>query len=142
MSMQDLVTAVRYKLPIKLIVFNNQQLGFVKMEMEEAGFAMSNEALHLQNPDFVAYAKACGADGVRVTKAEEITGAIAQALASPLPFIIDAVVSPGVLTLPPKITLEEAYGFSRSKVKEALLSLKGHKSQWANIKSEIKAYFK
>lgn len=142
MSMQDLVTAVRYKLPIKLIVFNNQQLGFVKMEMEEAGFSMSNDALHLQNPDLVAYAKSCGADGIRVSEAADIPEAIAKALASPLPFIIDAVVTAGVLTLPPKITLEEAYGFSRSKVKEALLSVKGNKSQWENIKSEIKAYFK
>lgn len=141
MAMQDLVTAVRYKLPVKLIVFDNQQLGFVKMEMEEAGFSMSNDALHLQNPDLVAYAKACGADGLRVTGASEITAAIATAIASPLPFLIDAVVSPGVLSLPPKITLEEAYGFTRSKVKEALLSLEGHKSQWENIKSEIKAYF-
>ncbi len=142
MSMQDLVTAVRYNLPIKLIVFNNQQLGFVKMEMEEAGFSMSNDALHLQNPDFIAYAKSCGADGIKVTEASEIPNAIAKAIASPLPFIIDAVVTAGVLSLPPKITLEEAYGFSRSKVKEALLALKGNQSQWQNIKSEMKAYFK
>ncbi|MBK0384280.1 ubiquinone-dependent pyruvate dehydrogenase [Pedobacter sp. SD-b] len=141
MAMQDLVTAVRYKLPIKLIVFNNKELGFVKMEMEEAGLAKSSEALKLQNPDFVAYAKACGADGIKVEKAGDIPAAIKTAIASPLPFIIDAVVTSGVLTLPPKITLEEAYGFSRSKAKEAILSIKGDESQWENIKSEIKAYF-
>ncbi|MGY3054322.1 pyruvate dehydrogenase (quinone) [Pedobacter sp. UYEF25] len=141
MSMQDLITAVRYKYPIKLIIFNNQELGFVKMEMEEAGFARSNEALRLQNPDFVAYAKSCGADGIKVEKAADIPAAIAKAIASPLPFIIDAVVTAGVLTLPPKITLEEAYGFSKSKVKEALLSIKGDQSQWENIKSEIGAYW-
>lgn len=141
MSMQDLVTAVRYRLPIKLLIFNNQELGFVKMEMEEAGLAKSEEALHLQNPDFVAYAKACGADGIRVEEAKDIPMAIAKAIASPLPFIIDAVVSPGVLSLPPHITLNEAYGFTKSKVKEAILSMHGNQSQWENIKSEIKAYF-
>ena len=104
-SMQYLVTAVRYKLPIKLIIFNKQELGFVKMEMEEAGLAMSQEALHLQNPNFLAYAKACGADRGRLEEAKDIPIEIKMAIASPLPFIIDAVVSPGALTLPPYITL-------------------------------------
>ncbi|UII23906.1 thiamine pyrophosphate-dependent enzyme [Fulvivirga ligni] len=141
MSMHDLVTAVRYNYPIKMIVFNNSELGFVKMEMEEAGFARADEALKLQNPDFVAYAKACGADGMRVEKAEDIPVAIAKAKNSDKPFVIDAIVTSGALTLPPKITLEEAYGFTKSKAKEAILALEGDESQWKNIKSEIKAYF-
>ncbi|MBL3655358.1 thiamine pyrophosphate-dependent enzyme [Fulvivirga sediminis] len=141
MSMHDLITAVRYNYPIKLIVFNNSELSFVKMEMEEAGFPMANESLKLQNPDFVAYAKACGADGMKVEKAEDIAIAIKKAIESPKPFIIDAVVSSGALTLPPKITLEQAYGFTKSKAKEAILALEGDDSQWDNIKNEIKAYF-
>lgn len=141
MSMHDLVTAVRYNLPIKMLVFNNQQLGFVKMEMEESGFAMADEALSLQNPDFVAYARACGADGMRVERAEDIPRAIQSAIASDKPYVIEAVVSAGSLTLPPHITLSEAFGFGKSKVKEAILALRGDKSQLQNIKDEVKAYF-
>ena len=57
------------------------------------------------------------------------------------PFIINAIVSPGELTLPPKISLENAWGFGKSKLKEVYLATKGDKSQLANIKEEIKAYF-
>ena len=43
MAMQDLVTAVRYDWPVKILVFNNGELGFVKMEMEVAGDAFEAE---------------------------------------------------------------------------------------------------
>ena len=116
--MNDFITAVRYNWPVKILVYNNSQLGFVKIEMEEAGYAMADEALGLQNPNFAEYAKLCGGDGIRVEKASDIERAIELAIASPKPFIIDAVTNPGELSLPPNITLEEAWGFGKSKVKE------------------------
>lgn len=141
MCMNDFITAVRYKWPLKILVYNNSQLGFVKIEMEEAGYAMADEALGLQNPNFAEYAKLCGGDGFRVTHASEIETAIAMAIASPKPFIIDAVTNPGELSLPPNITLEEAWGFGKSKVKEILLAVEGDKNQKANLMDEIKAFF-
>jgi thiamine pyrophosphate-dependent acetolactate synthase large subunit-like protein len=45
MCMNDFITAVRYDWPVKILVYNNSQLGFVKIEMEEAGYAMANKAL-------------------------------------------------------------------------------------------------
>jgi pyruvate dehydrogenase (quinone) len=139
--MNDFITAVRYNWPLKILVYNNSQLGFVKIEMEEAGFAMADEALGLQNPNFAEYAKLCGGDGFRVTHASDIEKAIDLAIASPKPFIIDAVTNPGELSLPPNITLEEAWGFGKSKVKEILLSVKGDKNQKSNLMDEIKAFF-
>lgn len=115
MCMNDFITAVRYNWPVKILVYNNSQLGFVKIEMEEAGYAMADEALGLQNPNFAEYAKLCGGDGIRVEKASDIERAIELAIASPKPFIIDAVTNPGELSLPPNITLEEAWGFGKSK---------------------------
>jgi thiamine pyrophosphate-dependent acetolactate synthase large subunit-like protein len=141
MCMNDFITAVRYNWPLKILVYNNSQLGFVKIEMEEAGFAMADEALGLQNPNFAEYAKLCGGDGFRVTHASDIEKAIDLAIASPKPFIIDAVTNPGELSLPPNITLEEAWGFGKSKVKEILLSVKGDKNQKSNLMDEIKAFF-
>lgn len=141
MCMNDFITAVRYDWPVNILVYNNQQLGFVKIEMEEAGYAMADEALGLQNPNFAEYAKLCGGDGIRVEHAEDIEKAIDMAIASPKPFIIDAVTNPGELSLPPNISLEEAWGFGKSKVKEIFLSIKGEKTQEKNLMDEVKAFF-
>jgi pyruvate dehydrogenase (quinone) len=94
MSMNDFVTAVRFGWPIKVIVFNNGELSFVKMEMEVAGLPVYPDATGLLNPDFALFAKACGGDGVRVEHATDVVPAIDQAIASDKPFIIDAIVSP------------------------------------------------
>ncbi|MDX1783141.1 MAG: hypothetical protein R3361_03185, partial [Aequorivita vladivostokensis] len=67
--------------------------------------------------------------------------AIEMAIDSPKPFIIDAVTNPGELSLPPHITLQEAWGFGKSKVKEILLSVEGDKNQKNNLMDEIKAFF-
>lgn len=139
MSMQDFVTAVRFDWPIKVLVFNNSELGFVKMEMEVAGLPMYQQATGLLNPNFAEFAKACGGDGVRVEHAKDIVPAIEQALASPKPFLIDAVVSPGELTMPPTITFEEAWGFGISKVKEAIMGIQGDHAQWKAWRDEFKA---
>ena len=139
MSMNDFVTAVRFDWPIKVIVFNNSEFGFVKMEMEVAGLPTFPDATSLVNPDFAAFARACGGEGVRVEHADEIVPAIEQALASDKPFIIDAIVSPGELSMPPHISVQEAYGFGISKVKEAMLGLKGDHDVWKLWRDEFRA---
>jgi len=139
MSMNDFVTAVRFDWPIKVIVFNNSELGFVKMEMEVSGLPLYPAATDLVNPDFAAFARACGGEGVRVEHAADIVPAVEQALASTKPFIIDAIVSPGELTMPPTISLEEAFGFGLSKVKEGLMGLKGDHDVWKSWRDEFRA---
>ncbi|MCH2183276.1 MAG: thiamine pyrophosphate-dependent enzyme [Mariniblastus sp.] len=139
MSMQDFVTAVRFNWPIKVIVFNNSELGFVKMEMEVAGLPLYPDATGLVNPNFADFAKACGGDGVKVEHADQIVPAVEAAIASDKPFVIDAVVSPGELTMPPTITIKEAWGFGISKVKEAIMGLKGDHEQWKGWRDEFKA---
>ncbi len=141
MAMQDFITAVRYELPVKILIFNNSELSFVKLEMEEAGLAASLDALHETNVDFSKYAKLCGGDGVRVEHAKDIRAAIQQAKNSTKPFIIDAVVNSGELSLPPHIGIKEALTFGSSKLKEAGQVISGDKSQWQNIKKELQSYF-
>ncbi len=141
MSLQDFSTAVKYNLPIKIIVFNNSQLGFVKIEMEEAGLAPNLEALQVDSFSFAEYAKLCGGDGVKVVHAKDIVPAIEMAKKATKPFIIDAIVTNAELSLPPKIGLEEVKGFGLSKIKEVLRAFNGEKEQWENIKQEIEAYF-
>ncbi|MHA7056968.1 thiamine pyrophosphate-dependent enzyme [Aquimarina sp. M1] len=141
MSLQDFSTAVYNKLPIKIIIFNNAQLGFVKIEMEEAGLAPNFDALRVDNFNFAEYAKLCGGDGIKVEHAKDILAAIHLAKNATKPFIIDAVVTNAELSLPPKIGFEEAKGFGISKVKELFRAFNGEKEQWENIKQEIEAYF-
>ncbi len=120
MSLQDFVTAARYGWPVNVIVFNNATLGFVKMEMEATGYPEYGEATDLVNPDFARYAEICGGLGFTVREPGEVAPAIAEALASPRPCIIDAFVDPGELTMPPVIAPAQAWGFSISKLKESL----------------------
>jgi thiamine pyrophosphate-dependent acetolactate synthase large subunit-like protein len=139
MSMNDFVTAVRFDWPIKVIVFNNSAFGFVKMEMEVSGLPPFPDATSLVNPDFSAYAKACGGDGVRVEHAKDIVPAIEQAIASDKPFIIDAVVSSGELSMPPTLKVEQAWGFGLSKLKEGMLAVTGDHDIWKSWRDEFKA---
>lgn len=141
MSLHDFSTAVEYNLPIKVIVFNNSELGFVKIEMEEAGLAPNYDALEVKNFNFADFAKLCGGDGIKINQAGELVSALEQAKKSKKPFIIDAVVNSGEISLPPKITIEEATNFGLSKAREILKGLKGDKKQWENIKNQIEAWF-
>ena len=75
----------------------------------------------------------------RVEHAADIIPAVKQALASDKPFIIDAIVSPGELTMPPTVAIDEAWGFGISKVKEAIMGIKGDHSQWQGWRDEFKA---
>jgi thiamine pyrophosphate-dependent acetolactate synthase large subunit-like protein len=139
MAMQDLVSAVRFGWPVKVVVFNNSELGFVKMETEVAGLPLYPEATALQNPDFAEYARTCGAGSARVEHAADIVPAIEAAIAHDGPFLIEAMVSPGELTLPPHLDFAQAWGFGLSKGREALIGVKGEHDQWAGWREELKA---
>jgi thiamine pyrophosphate-dependent acetolactate synthase large subunit-like protein len=141
MTLHDFSTAVENNLPVKIIVFNNSQLGFVKIEMEEAGLAPNLEALKVSNFDFAEYAKLVGGDGIRVHHAKNVKDALLQAKNSSKPFIIDAMVNSGELSLPPRIGFKEAKGFGISKAKEIFEAMEGDQMQWDNFKKEIEAYF-
>jgi thiamine pyrophosphate-dependent acetolactate synthase large subunit-like protein len=140
MSLHDFSTAVEYKLPIKIVILNNAELGFVKIEMEEAGLAPNYDALKVENFDFAKYAKLVGGDGVNVSKNNEIISAVEQAKKSKTPFILNAHVTGGELSLPPSIDFKQAKNFGVSKIKELIEAAKGDETQWDSIKNEIKAY--
>jgi len=68
--MAELTTAVKYNMPIKHILLNNQELGKISKEQRKEGKEVWSTALH--NPDFSRYAENCGALGVRVRSIEEL----------------------------------------------------------------------
>lgn len=117
MLMGDFVTAVKYELPIIVLVFTNDKLAFITLEQEAKGLPDWGTAL--TNPDFAAFAHACGGMGISVARPEELAPAIAQALASGKPTIIDIAVDPNALIMPPSISVSQAMNFGLAKVREA-----------------------
>jgi pyruvate dehydrogenase (quinone) len=90
MLMAELTTAVANNLPVKIILLKNNSLAEVKFEQQEIGNPEYGCAL--APIDFVAFAKACGADGYRCDTVEQVGSAIQAALNSPRAAIVEAVV--------------------------------------------------
>jgi acetolactate synthase-1/2/3 large subunit len=87
----ELMTAVEHEIPVIWIIFDDQEFKLIKIFQ----FATYGETglVEFQNPDFAAYARACGADGYRVETLEEFKDAFRCALASGRPTVIDAVIT-------------------------------------------------
>ncbi len=120
MLLGDLRTAVTYRLPICVVVFDNGRLGMVKLEQEQGG--LPEFGTELDNPDFAAVALALGLDARRVTEPDQLEDAVAWALAAEGPTLLDVVTNPEEVSVPPKPTLAQGWGFAIAKSKEALES--------------------
>jgi pyruvate dehydrogenase (quinone) len=118
MLMGDLITLTQYKLPVKIVVFNNGTLGFVELEQKSTGFL--DFGVDLQNPNFAAMAEAVGIRGIRIEDAGQVEDGIAAALAHDGPVLVDAVVNRTELAMPPSVTLEMAKGFTLYMVKAVI----------------------
>ncbi|MEN6610637.1 MAG: thiamine pyrophosphate-dependent enzyme [Methanoregulaceae archaeon] len=92
MAMADFVTAVKYNLPIVVIILNNRQLGMIQVEQMMEQFP--NYATDLLNPDFASYAGVCGGAGISVTQPGELRAAVLEAIAMDKPVIIDVDTDP------------------------------------------------
>jgi pyruvate dehydrogenase (quinone) len=90
--MGELVTAVKYQLPIKIIILKNNSLAEVLFEQQELG--NPTFGCELAPIDFSAFAKACGADGFRCAHPNEVTGAIRATLHSPRTSVLEVLVDP------------------------------------------------
>ena len=118
MLMGELLTAVQNKLPVKIIVFHNNSLAFVEVEMMAAGIVPFGT--DLKNPDFSKVAEACGLFGLRVTQAEQLRPALEQAFAHDGPALVDVFVHRQELSMPPTITPSQVLGFGLYLTKSVL----------------------
>lgn len=118
MLMGDFISLVQLGLPVKVIVYNNGNLGFVAMEMKAAGYLDTNT--DLANPNFAAMASAMGILGIRVEQSDDLTPALRQALDHDGPALVDVVTARQELAIPPKIQLEQAKGFSLYMLKAVI----------------------
>jgi pyruvate dehydrogenase (quinone) len=125
MLMCEFLTAVHHKLPVKAVVYNNSAFGLITLEAESIGLAPFKQGIEFPNPDFAAFARACGGHGFKATKPGELKGAISEAFAVDGPAIVDAVVAANELPNLPHIELETAGHYAMAKIKEALLAVTG-----------------
>jgi pyruvate dehydrogenase (quinone) len=90
MLMAEMTTAVQHNLPVKIILLKNNSLAEVKFEQTALG--NPSFGCDLSPIDFVAFARACGAEGFRCERPEEVRPAIQAALSSPRPALVEAIV--------------------------------------------------
>ena len=122
MLMGELLSLRQLQLPVKLIVFRNDALAFVELEMKASGYLEFTTNLH--NPDFAKIADASGLLGLTAETPEQVRPMISQALQHDGPALVEVVVHRQELAMPPTITLEQMKGFSLFMLK-AVLSGRG-----------------
>jgi pyruvate dehydrogenase (quinone)/pyruvate oxidase len=107
MQMGDLATLMQEGLPVKLICFKNNSLGLIKWE----------QMVFLGNPeygvdfapvDFVKVAEGCGARAFHIEDPSACAEELREALSTPGPVVVEAVVDQNEPPMPPKITREDA----------------------------------
>ncbi len=87
-SVNELATAVKYRLPVVFLVMNDNRYGAIKY-LQEALFAGRWGEADLTNPDFPALARAFGTRGERVASVDALGAAIARALAADGPTVLE-----------------------------------------------------
>ena len=87
----ELMTAVEYNIPVIWIIFNNGEFQIIKLYQLATFF--ESGLTDFTNPDYVAYARACGAEGYRVETLPEFEHALQAAIASGKPTLIDAAIT-------------------------------------------------
>jgi pyruvate dehydrogenase (quinone)/pyruvate oxidase len=113
MLMADFVTAVKYQLPIKVVIVKNNVLGQIKWE--QMVFLGNPEfGVQLHPIDFAEFAHACGGVGFTVEDPNDCASTVEQFLAAPGPAILQAVVDQLEPPLPGKVTAEQALHFAES----------------------------
>jgi len=92
MNMQEMGTAVQYRLPIKQFILNNERLGMVRQWQELLHGERYSHSWSEALPDFVKLAEAFGGKGIRVDNPADLDGAIEEMLAFDGPVILDCLV--------------------------------------------------
>jgi pyruvate dehydrogenase (quinone) len=110
MMMGDLMTIIQYKLPVKIIVFNNRTLGMVKLEMEVAG--IPDQETNMLNPDFTKIAEAMGMPGITINDPAEVKPELEKAFLHEGPVLVTIQTDPNALAMPPKLEFDQMKGMA------------------------------
>ncbi len=100
MNIQELATAVQYRLPVKIVILNNGTLGMVRQWQEFFFDGKFSQTCLPQIPDFVRLAEAYGAKGFRATKTEEVRDVLRKGFEAAGPAVIDVATDPNEMVYP------------------------------------------
>ncbi|MDA8141131.1 MAG: biosynthetic-type acetolactate synthase large subunit [Desulfobacteraceae bacterium] len=92
MNIQEMATAVQYKLPVKIVILNNRCLGMVRQWQQLFYDRRYSQTIAAHEPDFVKLAEAFGASGLRASKPAEVEATLQRGLTMPGPVIMEFVV--------------------------------------------------
>jgi len=92
MVMADFLTVLKYRMPVKVFVLNNQSLGMIKQEQKVEGYKIWQTELY--NPNFADFAEHSGGTGIKVTEPGELEAAVDKALSAKKPVIVDIETDP------------------------------------------------
>jgi pyruvate dehydrogenase (quinone) len=109
MLMGDLLSLRQLRAPVKVIVFRNDSLAFVELEMKAAGIL--DFATDLHNPDFAKLADAAGLLGLTADSPEQVGPMLAQAFQHDGPALVEVRVSRQELAMPPTLSPDQVRGF-------------------------------
>jgi len=113
MLMAEFATCVKYKLPVKVFVIKNNSLGQIKWE-QMVFLGNPEYGCDLQPINFALFAQACGGTGLMVDDPHDCGRVVDQALNTPGPVLVEAVVDPYEPPMPPKVSLRQAEKFAES----------------------------
>jgi pyruvate dehydrogenase (quinone) len=122
MLLGDLLSLRQLSLPVKVVVFRNEALAFVELEMKAAGIV--EFTTDLKNPSFARMAEGAGLLGLTAERPDQVRPMLTQALAYDGPALVEVLVHRQELSLPPTITLDQVKGFSLFALK-AVMSGRG-----------------
>ena len=122
MLLGDLLTLHQLNLPVKVVVFRNDALSFVELEMKATGFL--DFGVELKNPDFAALAQSAGILGLKAETAQDVRPMLQKAFQHDGPALVEVAVHRQELSMPPTIKLEQATGFGLFMLK-AVISGRG-----------------
>jgi pyruvate dehydrogenase (quinone)/pyruvate oxidase len=107
MLMGEFVTAVKYGLPIKVVIIKNNVLGMIKWE-QMVFLGNPEYGVTLQPIDFVKFAEACGAIGFRCETPDEARPALEAMMLADGPALVEAVVDPFEPPMPARVKAKQA----------------------------------
>lgn len=113
MLMCEFATAVKYGLPLKVVVIKNNSLAQIKWE-QMVFLGHPEFGCELHPIDFAAFARACGGTGFTIVDPKECESTLRQALATEGPVIVEATVDPFEPPMPPKATLDQSWQLAKS----------------------------
>jgi pyruvate dehydrogenase (quinone) len=114
MLMAEFVTAIKHRLPVKIVINNNNSLGQILWEQMVLGYPEHGVRQPEPFVDYAAFAVANGAFGAKVEQPGDVRPAIQQALAHDGPALVDVNVNPDEPPLPGKVEYEQAKKFAEA----------------------------